>query len=169
MNRITRLYPQYQRSQDRRQHNVPVAIDRRSGTDRRSNDRVALDTQLTRDIFEVKSKIAKIEALSPKLFESNVVKQAPSFSSMNNMTQDILVKQTKPDMAAQAREDAKEPDKASKAFQVGIIAAALTCAFGLSFLSSAGAVIALGTALYIGARVLKNVIVKEVIDKDKDE
>ena len=169
LNRITRLYPQYQRSQDRRQRNIPVAIERRSGQDRRSTDRVALDSQLTRDIFEVKSKIAKIESLSPKLFESNVVKQAPSFSSMNNMTQDILVKETKPDMAAQARQDAKQTNKSSTAFQVGIIAAALTCAFGLSFLNSAGAVIALGTALYIGAKALKTIIVKEVSDKEKDE
>ncbi len=53
LNRITRLYPQYQRSQDRRQRNIPVAIERRSGQDRRSTDRVALDSQLTRDIFEV--------------------------------------------------------------------------------------------------------------------
>ncbi len=167
MNRITRLYPQYQRSQDRRQRSIPVAIERRSGTDRRSNDRVALDSQLTRDIFEVKSKIAKIESLTPKFFEANVMSQAPSFSS--KMTHDILVKQTKPDMTTQAKEDAKQPDKASTAFQVGIIAAALTCAFGLSFLSSAGAVIALGTALYIGARVLKTVIAREVSDKEKDE
>ena len=65
--------------------------------------------------------------------------------------------------------DAKQTNKSSTAFQVGIIAAALTCAFGLSFLNSAGAVIALGTALYIGAKALKTIIVKEVSDKEKDE
>lgn len=57
MERISSLYPQYQRSQDRRQQNIPVAIDRRSGKDRRSEDRVQLDTRLTRDIFEVKKYI----------------------------------------------------------------------------------------------------------------
>ena len=83
--RVTRLYPQYQRSQDRRQNNYPVAIERRSGLDRRSQDRVVLDKQLTKDIFEVKSKVSKLEALSPQLFAQNVTKQAPTFSAMNNV------------------------------------------------------------------------------------
>ena len=54
LNSIQRLYPQYQRSQDRRQRDIPVAIDRRSGQDRREQDRVVMDKQLTKDIFEVK-------------------------------------------------------------------------------------------------------------------
>lgn len=167
--RVTRLYPQYQRSQDRRQNNYPVAIERRSGLDRRSQDRVVLDKQLTKDIFEVKSKVAKLEALSPQLFAQNVTKQAPTFSAMNNMTQDILVKESKPDPTELARREAELQDKASTTFQIGLITAALTCAIGLSFLSSAGAVIALGTGLYIGARVLKTLIAKHIKDKDKVE
>ena len=83
MNRVTRLYPQYQRSQDRRQQNIPVAVERRSGNDRRGGERVSLDKQLTKDIYDVKSKVARIDSLSPKFFESSVTTQAPVFSALN--------------------------------------------------------------------------------------
>ena len=170
MNRINRLYPQYQRSQDRRQQNIPVAVERRSGRDRRGEDRVVLDKQLTRDLYDVKSKVAKLEALNPKIFEDNVTKQAPTFSSMNNMTQDILVKETKPDYAEIARREAKIEDMEATKFQIGMIAFALLAAVGLSTLSSAGAVIAVGTALYIGGRILKTVIANQISDdKEKEE
>lgn len=164
---ITRLYPQYRKSSDRRQQNIPVAVERRSGTDRRSSDRVALDSKLTRDIFEVKSKVAQLESLSPKLFESNVVKQAPSFSSMNQTTQDILVKETRPDPSEIARQEAKLAEKKETAFKIGVIAASLAAAIALASLSSAGAVIAVGTSLYIGSRILKSIIVKEMKDENE--
>ena len=51
-----------------------------------------MDKQLTRDIFEVKSKVAQMESFSPKFFVDNVTKQAPTFSSMTNSNQDMLVK-----------------------------------------------------------------------------
>lgn len=167
MHRIASLYPQYQKSQDRRQQNIPVAIDRRSGRDRRSEDRVVLDKQLTRDIYSVKAKVAKLEALAPKLFEANISRTAPSFGAKNNMEQDILVKETKPDMAELARQEAKLQDKASTSFQLGVISAALAAAIAVSFMGSAGAVIAIGTSLYIGARVIKALIAKELKDNDK--
>lgn len=169
MYRITSLYPQYQRSQDRRQNNIPVAIERRSGVDRRSQDRVALDRQLTKDIFEVKSQVAKLESLAPKLFEANVTKQAPTFGAMNNMTQDQLVKESKPDMSAIARQEAQLQDKASTSFQMGVLAAALAGAIAVSFMGSAGAVIAIGTTLYVGARVIKTLIAKELKEEDKNK
>jgi hypothetical protein len=169
MQRVNRLYPQYQRSQDRRQQNIPVAVERRSGRDRRSEDRVVLDKQLTRDLYDVKSKVAKLEALSPKIFEDNVTKQAPTFSAMNNMTQDILVKESKPDFSEIARREAEIESMEATKFQIGMIAAALVAAVGLSFLSSAGAVIAIGTALYIGGRVLKTLIANQIKDDDKKE
>ncbi len=169
MQRLNRLYPQYQRSQDRRQQNIPVAIERRSGRDRRSEDRVVLDKQLTKDLYDVKAKVAKLEALTPKIFEDNVTKQAPTFSAMNNMTQDILVKEAKPDYAEIARREAEIESMEATKFQIGMIAVALISAIGLSFLSSAGAVIAIGTALYIGGRVLKTLIANQVKDKDSKE
>ena len=169
MYRVNRLYPQYQRSQDRRQQNIPVAVDRRSGKDRRSEDRVVLDKQLTKDIFEVKSKVAKLEAMSPISFRGNVTTQAPIFSAMNNMSQDVLVKESKPDAAEMARLQAEIESKEASKFQIGMIAFAMIAAVGLSALSSAGAIIAIGTGLYIGARVLKTVIAKEIKGEDSDK
>lgn len=169
MYRVSRLYPQYQRSEDRRKQNIPVAVERRSGKDRRSEDRVVLDRKLTKDIFEVKSQVAKLESMSPKIFEDNVTKQAPTFSSMNNMTNDMLVKETKPDYAEMARLQAKIESKEATKFQIGMIAFALIAAVGLSALSSAGAIIAIGTGLYIGARILKAAITKEIQDNDSDK
>ena len=107
MYRITSLYPQYKPSEDRRQQNIPVAIDRRSGRERRSPDRVALDKQLTKDLYEVKSQVAKLEALAPKLFADRVTTQTPNFGSMNNFTQDQLVKESKPDFSEIARQEAR--------------------------------------------------------------
>ena len=167
MHRITSLYPQYKRSEDRRQQNIPVAVERRSGRDRRSQDRVVLDRQLTKDLYEVKSHVAKLEALAPKLFADRVTTQPPNFGSMNNFTQDQLVKESKPDFAAIARQEAQLQDKASTSFQVGILSAALAGAIAVSFMGTAGAVIAIGTSLYIGARVLKVLIAKEVNEDKK--
>lgn len=166
LNSIQRLYPQYQRSQDRRQRDIPVAIDRRSGQDRRNQDRVVMDKQLTKDIFEVKSQIAKIESLSPKLFSDNVIKQAPTFSAMNNMTQDVLLKEAKPDPSELARREIALKEKEATTFKAGIFAFAIAAAIGLSCLSTVGAVIAVGTGLYVGVRALKAVITKEMQDKE---
>lgn len=163
LGRVTRLYPQYQRSVDRRQQNIPVAIERRSGTDRRGADRVQLDSRLQKDIFEVKNQVSKLEAMAPKLFEHNVTTNAPTFTSMNNMTQDTFYKQSRVENNTQSN----TKDDASMPFKIGVIAAALACAVGLSYLSVAGAVIAIGTTLYIGSRVLKTVIEKEVKDDNK--
>ena len=167
MHKITSLYPQYKPSEDRRQQNIPVAVDRRSGKDRRSADRVQLDSQLTRDIYEVKSKVAQLEAIAPKLFENNISKQAPTFASMSNMQNDQLVKQQKQiDLAEIEKQEEKLQDRASLAFQIGIISAALAFGIAISFMSSIGAVIAISTAAYIGARVLKALIAKEMQDSD---
>jgi len=166
MNRITALYPQYQRSQDRRQQNIPVAVDRRSGNDRRGENRVNFDKQLTRDLYEVKSKISQLESIAPKLFENSVTTKAPTFSSMNNMTQDLLVKESKPDNTAIARQQAKLQSTADTSFKIGIIAAALAASIAVSFMGPAGAVIAVGTGCYIGARVLKTMVEKELKDRD---
>lgn len=160
MTNITRLYPQYRRSEDRRQNNIPVAVERRSGMDRRGADRVNFDKQLTKDIYEVKSQVAKLESLAPKWFENNITTKNPNFASMNNFTQDQLVKETKPDFSTIARQEAQLKDKASTSFQVGVLAAALAGALAVSFMGTAGAVIAIGTGLYIGARVIKLLLLK---------
>ncbi len=165
--KIASLYPQYQKSEDRRKQNIPVAIERRSGQDRRSVDRVVLDKKLTKDIFEVKSRINKLESMAPAIFQSRVTTQAPTFAAKNNFTQDQLVKATKPDMSEMARQEAKLKDKADTSFQVGVILSALAAGIGLSFLGTTGAVIAIGTAVYIGSRILKTAFEKELTEEEK--
>ena len=169
MEKISELYPQYQRSKDRRQQNIPVAIERRSGNERRSPERVDFDKKLTKDLYDIKNQLAKIEALSPKLFTSRVTTEQPTFSSMNNDTQDRLVKESKPDMSEIERKEAQLQEKASTAFQLGILTAALTAALAVSFTGTIGALIGIGTFIYVGARVFKTLLVKELQDDKKED
>lgn len=169
MEKISSLYPQYQRSKDRRQQNIPVAVERRSGMDRRSQDRVVLDTQLTKDIFEVKSKVAKLESISPSFFIQQVTTQNPTFASMNNFVQDQYVKETKPDPSAIARQEAQLQEKASTSFKLGVLATALAGAIAISLLGPTAAVVAVGTSLYIGARAFKLVMEKELKEENNSK
>lgn len=163
MKRIVSLYPQYQRSEDRRKQNIPVAVERRSGKDRRSEDRVVLDKQLTKDIFEVKSHLAKLDTFAPGLFVDRVSSQAPTFASRSVLGTDNLQKTvTKPDFKEIKKEEEKLQDRASMSFQIGVLSTALAGAIAISFMGPTAAVIALGTTAYIGARVLKAVMVKEM-------
>lgn len=50
-----KLYPQYQITSDRRQQSIPVAQERRSGNDRRTEERVALPTSIKKDLYSVKT------------------------------------------------------------------------------------------------------------------
>lgn len=52
-----KLYPQYSTTQDRRQHDLPVSAERRSGMDRRAQGRISIDRTLSKDIVEIKSKV----------------------------------------------------------------------------------------------------------------
>lgn len=169
MHNITNLYPQYKISQDRRQQNIPVAVERRSGKDRRSADRVQLDAQLTKDIFQVKEQVAKLEMLTPKFFESNVTTKPPTFGSMNNLANDQFVKQVKPlDIAEIERKQEELQDRASLSFQIGIIGSALAFGIAISFMSNIGAIIAIGTSIYIGVKILKALIAKEIKEENKE-
>ena len=161
LNQVSKLYPQYQRTQDRRQQDIPVAVDRRSGLDRRNQDRIHMDTKLQQDIFQVKSKVNELETIAPKLFEKNITTQTPTFASLNNMTQDTFVKEAKQENSIMVKKAPDLKEEASTSFKIGVIAAALACAIGLSFLSSTGVVIAIGTGIYVGSRILKTLIAKE--------
>ena len=162
---IYSLYPQYKLSEDRRKHNIPVEVDRRSGKDRRSADRVSLDSRLTQDIYQVKEQISKLENLSPKLFSQNIMAYTPSFAEKNHFTQDQFVKEAKPDITEVQRQEAKLKDKEDTGFKLGVITAAIASIAAISFLGTAGVVIAVGSALYIGSKILKNTIVNEIQDE----
>ena len=68
---ICKLYPQYNLLRERRlKESVSIPYDRRSGSDRRTTDRVKLDTGITRDIFEIKNKLMRLKKSTQKLTAS---------------------------------------------------------------------------------------------------
>ncbi len=62
INNLYKLYPQYQTTGDRRQQEVPVAEDRRSGKDRRPEQRIELSSNIKKDLYEVKTDFEKTYA-----------------------------------------------------------------------------------------------------------
>lgn len=158
MNRISNLYPQYQYSQERRQNNVSVAIERRSGIDRRNAQRINMDSKLTKDIYEVKGQIAKLD----KLFNQQQSTIMQSFAARNNPTQDQFIKTTKPDSTEITRQESKLEHNSDTSFKMGILAAALAGVATVSFLGPVGAVIAAGSIFYIGSKILKTTIETEL-------
>lgn len=167
INNITSLYPQYQYNGDRRQNNIPVAVDRRSGTDRRTQDRVVLDTKLTKDIFEVKGQVSKLEKLSPSFLGRQLSMQSFKFAEKNNFTQDQFIKSTKPDTTEILRQEAKLRQQSDTAFKMSVLAAALSGIAAASFMGPIGAVIAVGSTFYIGSKICKNVIEQEMKDDEE--
>lgn len=163
MYRINALYPQYQYQKDRRQQNIPVAFERRSGVERRTEERVQLDTQLTRDIFEVKGKIKDI---------TGTIGFNSSHKNINNIANTTAANSTQADQFIKAKnmEEMNNPNNnakqgSSKSLETGLLAVALAGVLFTPFIGAAGAVIALGATLYVGAKVLKNAISEQAKDK----
>jgi len=147
MNKISRLYPQYQFNNDRRKNNIPVPFERRSGRERRSEDRIMLDSRLTRDIYQVKEQAAKLESLAPKLFSRNVSIHQPDFLSKNNLEHDQFLRASKPDMTEKIRQEAKS--KFDTGLKIGIVSGIAAGITALAFLGPIGAAAAAGSVFYI--------------------
>lgn len=82
MIKIDTLYPQYKVIQDRRTQGnpvSPVAFERRTGIDRRSPDRVRLNSALTKDIFELKGSVNNIKQ------SQKIAEKIPFTSQILNM------------------------------------------------------------------------------------
>ena len=167
MYRITSLYPQYQYSNDRRQQNIPVEFDRRSGTDRRAQDRVKLDEKLTRDIFEVKGKIKDITGTISFDSSQNNVKNLANINAISSVQSDEFVK-TKNQSEQTARANTTS-DSPSRPLEAGLLAVALAGVLFTPFIGPIGAVIALGSTVYVGAKLLKSAIVEQTKDTNKKE
>lgn len=152
---VQRLYPQYRAIADRRKVSQPVAFERRSGIDRRAQDRVTLDTNLTRDIFEVKSKVAKVEKTTPKFFEKTDITRNVSNAVQNTANQDQFIKSTK----IKSNENIKAHKADSYApMAAGVLASIMGGVIGSALLGPAAGVVALGTGLYFGGKLLNQVI-----------
>ena len=166
MYKVRALYPQYQYSQDRRQQNIPVAYDRRSGGDRRNQDRVQLDTKLTRDIFEVKGKIKDITGTISFDSAQNNVKNLENVKAVSSVQADQFIKQQN---AIQTNQETASKSEASNNFQTGILALALAGVLFTPFIGPVGLVIAASATVYVGAKVIKEAVSQQVKNDHKDE
>lgn len=159
---VQRLYPQYISLTDRRKQTVPVAFERRSGLERRSQDRVAMDTKLTRDIFEVKSRISQFQSIEPVSFSKNITKAA-----INSLKSDQFIKTTKNETLNLVNKSKDNP--AATVLLGGILSVGLVGAMAGAFFGPAAGVVALGFGAYLGGKVLKQAIVSQVVDDEKSK
>ena len=153
---VQKLYPQYRILQDRRQQSVPVTFDRRSGVDRRAGDRVKLDTNLTKDIFEIKSKVSNMPNIEPKHFSRVNFTRNASNAAQNSLKTDQFVKTTKDSDSSKNVKTKKEASSAALAG--GFLACALGGIMAAPLLGPVGIGVAIGITSYFGLRLLNQVI-----------
>lgn len=171
---VVKLYPQYNLTQERRKQNpdTPVSFERRSGVDRRDKDRIKLDTNLTRDIFEIKSKVSQIPLMGKPIDQAPEVNkvesttnhiQNASKAAQNEIKTDQFIKTTKPDSQQSPSFEAKP--KSDAGALAGVFAAILGGVMASTMLGVAGVALAIGIGGYFGGKFLKNAIVSHIKDK----
>lgn len=159
---IKRLYPQYKMTNDRRQNQLPVDIDRRSGFDRRNNERLTLDNKLNQDIFEVKSKIQNQQISEQKAPNTPAFEQNMSKIIQNSEVGDKFVK-------SKTNENEKKVEFNNKIDPAtlnagGALALIFTGAILSTFLGPAAIGVGVGIGAYFGIKLL-NEAIKSHLDK----
>lgn len=165
---VNRLYPQYTIIQERRQQKSPVsqvAFERRSGIDRRNDNRLRLDTTLTRDIFEVKDQISKISKPTQQLAQK--VDKTAFTQNITKAIQSLKIDQFVKTAKTEATEVPKALSKGKS--DVGAIAGVIGIMLGgvlaSTFLGVAGIGVAIGLGTYFGGKILKQAIVSHLTRK----
>ncbi len=161
---VQKLYPQYKAIQDRRQQSVPVESERRSGVERRSADRVQLDTNLTRDIFEIKSKVSQLQKPESNNVSKVAFTQNSEKASINSLKSDTFVKTTKTD-ATNTERNKPSSKPTSPALAVGVLASVMAGVVASTFMGPAGVCVAAGLGVYFGGKLIKQVIETHMKDK----
>lgn len=155
-----RLYPQYNVSNDRRKQNIDVPQERRTGIERRSEDRISLDTDIMRDLYDVKDKVSKISG-------SNF-NQSISTAATNSIYSDQFVRTNKPNHIENVMKNNEPPS--STAIMGGILLTALSGVMaGALFGTIAGVGVALGIGAYMGGKILKQAIVEHMTESEKNK
>ncbi len=152
------LYPQYRFTNDRRQVSLPVDVERRSGIDRRLQDRIIIDKRLDRDIFEIKSKAVQVQHTEPVKFTQNVTKALEK-----NIKTDEFIKTEKPENKA-SKDDYK--DKTPSASAAGAFAFILGGILVSTMFGVSGIAVAFGLATYFGLRIFTEALNSHMKDKD---
>ena len=166
---VIKLYPQYNIISERRQKVAPVSpvspsgVERRSGMDRRNDDRVKLDTNLTKDIFEIKNKVAQIQNLQPKAVEKITFSQNIAKATQHSLKTDQFIKTVKPNLTESPKEIAKS--KSNVGALAGLAGVVLGGTLASAFLGVAGVGIAIGLGAYLGAKFLRSAIISHLKNK----
>lgn len=164
---VYRLYPQYKIVSDRRIQNVPVENDRRSGVDRRSQSRISLDTELKRDIFEIKSKVSQVEKTSPKNFEGVSYRQNSSLATQEISARDQFVKTVNEANNTPAKE--VQVSNGNKDLMLaGVMLSVMAGVISAAFLGPVAAGIGIGVGVYLGGKLLRQTVSSHLNEKDKD-
>lgn len=164
---VNRLYPQYSVSTERRKQNVAVPFERRSGVDRRSEERVSLDTNLTRDIFEVKNSISELQKTTKQTADKFNVENISAPAATNVLKTDEFVRTEKEKPIEPVSKKYEPPS--SMALMGGILAVAMGGVIATTLLGTAGAVIAVGFGAYLGGKILKQAIVNQIVEIEKNK
>ncbi len=82
---LYKLYPQYQITADRRQQSVPVVQERRSGIDRRSEQRALLPSNVKKDIYSLKTSYEKTFAAFKGQNESHEKTSISFYRAVNEL------------------------------------------------------------------------------------
>lgn len=164
---VNRLYPQYSVSSERRKQSISVPFERRSGTDRRSEERVSMDTNLTRDIFEVRNSISELQKTTQKSTEKFNIDATASTAAPNILRGDQFVK-TEKEKPVEPVSKKNEPPS-TMALMGGILAVAMGGVIATTLLGTAGAVIAVSFGAYLGGKILKQAIVNQIVENEKNK
>ena len=171
---VIKLYPQYNIIGDRRMQTTPVspvAFERRSGKERRDENRLKLDTTLTRDIFEIKSKVAKLDPSEikseqksdKKITQGTSFTQNVSKAAQNSIKTDQFIKTIKPNATESPKEIAKSKS------QTGAIAGLAAVVLGGTLLAPAlgiaGVAVAVGIGVFMGGKLLRSAIKSHMKNK----
>ncbi len=165
---VNRLYPQYSVSSERRKQNISVPFERRSGVDRRSEERISMDTNLTRDIFEVRNSISEFQKNTQKTAEKYNIDATAATSAPASVEADQFIK-TQKEKTVEPVENTKYEPPSTMALMGGILAVAMGGVIATTLLGTAGAVIAVGFGAYIGGKVLKQAIVNQIVEQEKNK
>jgi len=160
--KVCNLYPQYQVLPDRRSQSCSISDDRRSGSERRSSERLKLDTNLTKDIFVVRNSVsalkkdtANFEGTNNIPFVSKFLSAIESFKNQEIGKTNLLDTKLKQDNKVQST-------KSTTYESAGLLGGALASAMSLLFLGAAGVIVSLGAGIYLGCKAVKNVITSHI-------
>lgn len=163
---VIKLYPQYNIVKDRRVQVAPIspiAYERRSGEDRRGDDRIKLDTTLTRDIFELKSKVAQFQKSEPKETKGTAFTQNAAKAAQNSIKTDQFIKTVKPGDKESPKEAAKSNSQIGT--MAGLISVVLGGTLASAFFGVAGVIAALAIGGFVGGKLLRTAITNHLKNK----